>query len=129
MSDRSHVSMEQRVCLVCAKPFDTGALLLDMRLRPSMEPHTITGWDLCPEHRRLHEQGYVALVECDPQQSGNPAGGEKALPGYVYRTGRLAHLKREVFVELFNVALEPNLPCVFVDPAVIEMLQKMQSPS
>lgn len=33
------VSMEVRVCLVCSMPFDTGSILLDMRLQPSMEPH------------------------------------------------------------------------------------------
>lgn len=129
MSEKSHVSMEQRVCLVCAKPFETGALLLDLRLAPSMAPHTITGWDLCPEHRTLHEQGYIALVECDPKHSGQPSGGDRLSPAQAYRTGRLAHLKREAFVTLFQVAVEPNTPCVFVDPQVIPMLQKMQSSS
>lgn len=57
MDEKSHVSMEQHVCLVCGQLFDTGAILLDRRLRPSMEHHTVTGWDLCPEHRRLYEEG------------------------------------------------------------------------
>ena len=67
MNDKSHVSLEQHVCLVCGTRFDTGAILLDRRLRASMERHTATGWGLCPEHQKLSDEGFVALVECDPQ--------------------------------------------------------------
>lgn len=129
MSDRSHVSMEQRVCLVCGRLFDTGSILLDMRLRPSMEPRTITGWDLCPEHRKLHAQGFVALVECDPTKSGHPAAGATVSPSQVYRTGRLAHLKREVFADLFKGVTASNTPCVFVDPEVMDLLRRLQPAS
>ncbi len=55
MNDKSHVSLEQHVCLVCGKAFDTGAVLLDKRLRASMEHHTKTGWGLCPEHQKLSD--------------------------------------------------------------------------
>ncbi|WP_430522156.1 hypothetical protein [Pseudomonas aeruginosa] len=51
MNDKSHVSLEQHVCLVCGTAFDTGAILLDKRLRASMERHTATGWGLCPSIR------------------------------------------------------------------------------
>jgi hypothetical protein len=129
MSEKSHVSMEQHVCLVCGHSFDTGAVLLDRRLKPSMERHTITGWDLCPQHRELHEQGFVALVECDPERSGSPVAGDRIQPNEAYRTGKLAHLKREVFVKLFNSPAELDTPCVFVDPEVMAILEKMQPPS
>lgn len=75
MSDKSHVSLEQHVCLVCDTAFDTGAILLEKRLRQSMERYTATGWGLCPEHQKLSDDGFVALVECDPQRSGSQAGG------------------------------------------------------
>jgi hypothetical protein len=126
MDEKSHVSMEQHVCVVCGRPFDTGAILLDRRLRPSMNRHTVTGWDLCPEHRRLHEEGFVALVECDPKRSGNPGAGERIAPDRVYRTGRLAHVKRAVFADLFDVAAAPETPCFFVDPEVMALLEKIQ---
>src|SRR2546427_5891346 len=93
MNDKSHVSMEQHVCLVCGVAFDTGAILLDKRLRASMERHTTTGWGLCAEHQKLADDDFVALVECDPQRSGSPNGSVK--PEQAYRTGRLAHLKRD----------------------------------
>ena len=73
MDDQSYVSLEQRLCLVCGISFDTGNLLLDKRLRASMKRHTTTGWGLCAEHQKLADDGFVALVECDPQRSGAPA--------------------------------------------------------
>ena len=101
MHDKSHVSLEQHVCLVCGTAFDTGAVLLDKRLRASMERHTATGWGLCPEHRKLADDGFVALVECDPQRSGSQAGGR----------------------------MKPEQACVFVEPGVIEQLQSMTAPA
>lgn len=127
MNDKSHVSMEQHVCLVCGVAFDTGAILLDKRLRASMERHTATGWGLCAEHQKLADDGFVALVECDPQRSGSPNGSVK--PEQAYRTGRLAHLKRHVFAKVFNVPIEANQPAVFVEPGVIEQLEAMVSPA
>lgn len=44
MSEKSHASLEQHVCLVCGTAFDTGRILLDKRLRACMEHHTTTGW-------------------------------------------------------------------------------------
>ncbi|CAB3682996.1 ATPase [Pseudomonas aeruginosa] len=125
MNDKSHVSLEQHVCLVCGTRFDTGAILLDKRLRASMERHTATGWGLCPEHQKLSDDGFVALVECDPQRSGSPGGGNRVKPEQAYRTGRLAHLKREAFAQVFNVPIAADQPCVFVEPGVIEQLQTM----
>lgn len=60
MNDKSHVSIEQHVCLVCGQAFDTGAVLLDRRLRASMAHHTTTGWDLCPV---LHDLDLGFLAE------------------------------------------------------------------
>ena len=127
MNDKSHVSMEQHVCLVCGVAFDTGNLLLDKRLRASMERHTATGWGLCAEHQKLADDGFVALVECDPQRSGSP--GARLKPEQAYRTGLLAHIKRHVFTQVFNVPIEANQPCVFVEPGVIEQLQAMVPPA
>ena len=126
MNDKSHVSLEQHVCLVCGTAFDTGAILLDKRLRASMERHTATGWGLCPEHQKLADDGFVALVECDPQRSGSQAGG-RMKPEQAYRTGRLAHLRRTVFAQVFNVPIADEQACVFVEPGVIEQLQSMTS--
>ena len=129
MDDKSYVSLEQRLCLVCGAPFDTGNLLLDERLRASMKGHTTTGWGLCAEHQKLADDGFVALVECDPQRSGAPAANGNLKPEQAYRTGQLAHLKREVFARLFNVPIGDRQACVFVEPGVLDQLQAMVAPA
>ncbi len=65
MDDKSHVSLEQQLFLVCGTAFDTGSILLDCRLRASMKHRSTTCWGLCPEHERTFSEGFVALVECD----------------------------------------------------------------
>ncbi|MEO8058346.1 MAG: ATPase [Burkholderiales bacterium] len=128
MDNKSYVSLEQHLCVVCATPFDAGSILLDRRLRANMKRHTTTGWGLCPEHQRLHSEGFVALVECDPQRSGAPSGDGQMKPEQAYRTGLLAHLRREAFTQVFNVAITADQPVVFVEPGVIERLQSMVAP-
>ncbi|MDR6428108.1 hypothetical protein J2738_004263 [Variovorax paradoxus] len=125
MNDKSHVSLEQHVCLVCGLAFGTGNVLLDRRLRASMERHTTTGWGLCAEHQKLADDGFV--VECDPQRRA-PSGG-RLNPGEACRTGRVAHLRRRVFLEWFKAPVEADQPCVFVEPGVIEQLQAMAPPA
>lgn len=125
MHDKSHVSLEQHVCLVCGKAFDTGAILLDKRLRASMAHHTATGWGLCAEHQKLFDDGFVALVECDSRRSGSPPENGNLKPDQAYRTGRLAHLRRTVFAKVFNVPITDAQACVFVEPGVIDQLQSM----
>lgn len=125
MSEKSHVSMERHLCLVCGAEFDTGAILLDRCLRLSLHRHTTTGWGLCPEHQRLFDEGFVALVECDPERSGQPSSADRLKPEQAYRTGRIAHLKRDLFARVFNVPIDAKLPSVFVEPGVIEKLEAM----
>ena len=93
-----------------------------------MEHHTKTGWGLCPEHQKLADDGFVALVECDPQRSGSQADG-RMKPEQAYRTGRLAHLRRTVFAQVFNVPIADEQACVFVEPGVIDHLQSMTAPA
>lgn len=125
MSEKSHVSMEQHICLVCGLPFDTGSILLDRRLRASMTQRTTTGWGLCPEHQKLFDDGFVALIECDPQRSSIAATGASVKPEHAYRTGQIAYLKRHAFANVFNVPVADEQPCVFVEPGVIARLNAM----
>lgn len=128
MNEKSYVSLEQRVCLVCGVVFDTGNLLLDKRLRASMERHTTTGWGLCAEHQKLFDDGYIALVECDPERSGLSASEDRIKLGDAYRTGPVAHLKREAFAKVFARPLATEQPCVFIDAGVFERLKSLVAP-
>lgn len=121
-SDKSYVSMEQHICLVCGQAYDTGAILLDRRLRDSMERYTLTGNGLCPEHQKLHDDGYIALIEIDPTKT--TIHGNNIKPGEEYRTGKVCHLKREAAGQIFNVPITDK-PLMFVEPGVIEKLQAM----
>jgi hypothetical protein len=126
MNDKSHVSMERHVCLVCGIAFDTGSILLDKRLLAGMECHTTTGLGLCDEHQRMADEGFVALVECDPERSGAQSANGRMKLEHAYRTGRVMHLKREVFADVFNVPIEADRPIVFIEPGVIERLEAMR---
>ena len=50
-------------------------------------------------------------------------------PEQAYRTGRLAHLRRAVFAQVFNVPIANGQACVFVEPGVIDQLQSMVAPA
>jgi hypothetical protein len=128
MNDKSHVSLEQRVCQVCGVAFDTGSILLDKRLRASMQHRTTTGWGLCPDHQRMFAEGFIALIEFDPLRSGKPKDGVRLNSEEAFRTGRLAHIKRSAFNAVFSVEIDADQACVFVEPGIIERLQAMTNP-
>lgn len=60
IDNRSYVSRETNVCPVCGRPFETGSILLNKRLRNTLEPTTITGMSLCPDDKDLHQKGFIA---------------------------------------------------------------------
>lgn len=122
---KSHVSLERRRCIVCGEDYDTGSILLDRRLLPSMEMHTTTGMGLCAEHQSLHEKGYVALVAIDPTKSAPDQNGtmpfEKA-----HRTGPIVHMVREKCAEIFGIPLDSiKGPMIYVDEEVTNKLKEL----
>lgn len=119
--EKSFVTLEQQVCLVCGTPFDTGSLLMDTSMRERFERNTITGWGMCPEHQKLYDDGFLALVEAtSPKHTGDMLKQEDAI-----RTGVICHLRRTVADEVLNVKLPANIPMIFVEPGVVEKLQSM----
>lgn len=125
--NKSWVSMEQHQCIVCGATFDTNALLLDKRMRKTFDRHTVTGLGLCPEHQKLYDDGYTALVACDPDKS-TVGANQRVEPGHAYRTGEIAHIRRSVWADIFgkpaptNVKGQP-LALVYCDQALILHLQ------
>jgi len=118
---KSHVSMEAKVCPCCGNKFSTNSILLDKRLRPSMERETITGYDYCEPCKEKFAEGYLGLVE-----ALNPIHGERLEVHQANRTGRIAWLRRHVAKQMFNIPLTDKMTFVFVDGAVIEMLEGMR---
>lgn len=124
---KSHVSLEQRQCVVCGCTYNTGAVLLHKRLAKTLEEHTLTGQGLCPEHQKLFDEGYIALIEVDPELSRPMPNGNLTLET-ARRIGTIIHMRREVFKRTFTTPIRDDTPFVFVDPAVVTLL-KEQIPS
>lgn len=124
MSDKSHVTMEQRVCEICGKPYDR-SILLDTRLRKRFDNmHTVTGMGLCPEDKAKMDEGYLALVEVDESKSKFEANGTLK-PENAYRTGTMVHIRRTVAKKLFNVPVPDDLPAMFTNAEVIAKIVAM----
>lgn len=92
---KSYVSIEQAVCPVCGTVHDTGSILMDRRLKESMEHTTVTHWAMCPEHQKLKDEGYIALVGCNNQDQPTLETAD--------RTGHIAHIRSSVWEKVFNV--------------------------
>jgi hypothetical protein len=122
--DKSYVTMEQKKCLVCGVDYDTGSILMNKRLKKQFQAKTVTGMGLCDEHEKLHADGYIALVAADPKKSLGMSNQKSVRSEDAYRTGQMAHMRREVASKLFKIGDE-NLaaPMIFVEPEVLEDLK------
>ena len=119
---KNFVTMEQNVCQVCGKTHDTGNLLLDLRLRPLFEMNTVTGFGMCKECNKLHDDDYIALVGIDETKS--TVTGNIVKPEDAYRTGSVLHMARKAAKSVFNVPeASILLPMWFVQESVIEAIK------
>ena len=116
--DKSYVTMSQKVCMVCDKPYDDGSLLLDTRLKKTFESKTVTGIGLCPDHDK---EGYVALIEID--ESKSKFNGDTISPEDAYRTGGFAQIREEAFDGIFG--FKPHSKINYVGIGVLSKLQEM----
>lgn len=123
--EKSYVSIAQKVCIVTGNLYDSGEILMDKRMKNSMEHKTTVGMGVCPEVEKLFNKGYVALIEVDSAKSGS--GNDKKLsPKDAYRTGNFAYLKRDVFKELFTVPLEDSQNIVYIDEKTFQHLVELE---
>jgi hypothetical protein len=116
MRQPSFESIAHRLCLVCTAEYETLA---------ANREDAIVGWGLCPEHRELHGDGFIALIECDTSKSGHPVPGDWLKPDQVYRTGAVAFLERRAVCSIFNIRLDPALPAVYVERGTIARLASL----
>jgi len=119
--NKSYVTLEQNVCLVCGKLFDTGSLLFDRRLRDQFEHKTTTGWSLCPSDQEKKDQGYIALIGC---KNAGIANGATLKLQDADRTGTIIHIKTDAFRKVFNIPA-PERGILFVDEEVITYLTNL----
>jgi hypothetical protein len=123
MSEKSHVSMEQKMCPVCGKVEDSGSILLDRRLKQSMEQHTVTGYALCKLHQKLKDEGYMFLVVCDETKSNINSNNIKMEDAY--RTGEIIQIKRDVFSKMFTVPIDDVRDFVFCSTELRDKLKEV----
>jgi hypothetical protein len=84
---KSFVTLETRQCPVCGKEHETGALLLDCRLRETFEHFTSTGLAICTECK---QDGYLAVIEAERIEGG------------VKTSGRVAWVREQAWSSLFQ---------------------------
>lgn len=122
-TDKSYVTMEQHICEVCGNPYDTGALLLDKSLRQRFDRYTVTAWGgMCPEHQKLKDDGFIALIEVD--ESKSRVHGDTVKQQNACRTGTIVHIREAVWDQIFNLPA-PEGKIAFIPMEVTTMLQKI----
>lgn len=124
--EKSYVSLEAKVCPVCGKTHSHNAgILIDRKMRNSLEHETITGYGLCEEHDRLFKKGYVALVEVD--ESRSEITGEGIRPENAYRTGRIIHVRKKLVLDMIPSLRGTKLgPMAYIKPEVFNYLEKLK---
>lgn len=120
---KSHVGIEQHHCPICGENKDTGAILLDRRMRESLEHHTVTGMSVCKECNEQSEKGFIALIGADPEKS-KPLPNGNLNPEDAYRTAEYLWLHRSVAAQIFNVELGDH-PFVYIEPEAIEKVKEI----
>ena len=68
--EKSYVSIAQKVCIVTGNLYDTKEILIDKRMKNSMEHKTTVGMGICPEVEEFFFFFFVALIEIDFAESG-----------------------------------------------------------
>ena len=116
---KSHVAMEHYQCPICLTRFETGNVLLNTRLRPTLDEKQVTGHSPCLDCKIKLEDGYIALVE-----TAGPATS-RTVGLMVPRSGNLAWVRRTAFSQIFDQPAPETLPMVFVELGVIAKLQAM----
>jgi len=116
--------MGRHICEICGEKFESGEILIHKHLSDIPKEKTITGWGICPKDQELLDKGYLHLVEADPKKSSFLDNGNMSKEG-AYRTGRIAHMKREVASDIFNMDIDPRLPMVFIDIDAFEQILSM----
>lgn len=121
--DKSYVTLEQHLCEICGTKFDSGAILMDMRLRDKFKHKTLTGYGVCPDCQEKKDEGYIALVGCDESKSPRLANGNLKQED-AHRTGELIHIRESVWDDIFDCPPPKGKVC-FCETKVIDHLRQL----
>jgi hypothetical protein len=115
--------LENLICQVCRVSFFTQKR--SFKRHPEQDPgQTVDlAWGLCSQHRQLFSLSFIALIEFDPKRSSRTGCHAGWCSELMYRTGHFAHIKRQIFNEIFSVIIEDDQACVFVEMSMINGLK------
>ncbi|WP_198086660.1 hypothetical protein [Variovorax sp. E3] len=83
---------------------------------------------MCPEHGKCFEEGFVALIEGDPERSGASAIHGQLSPAQALHTGLVPIQGAKHPRGCSTSRSRADQPGVFVEPGVIEQRQAMVGP-
>ena len=93
LTDKSWVSLERHVCIICGNEYDTGNLVMkkgrtrkEISLAKTMDKYTVTGIGVCEECKPQGDQCLFVAVD----DKGNPTN-------YVYASLKDGSSKQEIF--------------------------------
>lgn len=112
MSEKSFVAMGVEVCPACGNTHSETVLLNKRGIKSFESKQYCTGKSFCPDCSKKIEDGYTILIEVDASKSRFNGDGTRATE--MYRTGRLAAVKRESWARVFNVP-DTGSPVVAID--------------
>jgi hypothetical protein len=113
-------AMEIKICPICGvEHSNNSGVLISKNLKPIKKENTITGYELCEEHKKLFTSGYLCLIGVD----NNNSVDTRLKFENANRTGEIIHIKKSVAKSIFNIEINSKVPFVFVQQEVIEMLK------
>lgn len=112
------------ICIICGKTED-GSLKRKLKLRRKFEMKDPANWGLCVEHEKLHQEGFIALVEAVQPSHTLAEDGTVQDGGDPHRTGKVIHVRYELAEQLFKTAIDRSLPMVFCLPNVAAQMTEM----
>lgn len=121
MTDKSYVTLEQKLCIVCNKEKDTNNLLFDTHLQNRFERQTTTGTNICDDCKP--KDGYLLLIEIDPQRSELYQHTTHLKPQDAWKTGVTIQIRRTVFEQIFDVENPGDI--AYIEPEVTNKLRQM----
>jgi len=106
---KSYVGMGFQQCPVCGVEHDE-VVLLNKRLRNTLKQRQCVGHDMCPEHQKLKDDGFIAIVIV----TGSPPN--------MLRTGDIAHARASAWPNMFSAPVPKHGIC-YAPPEVLELLK------
>lgn len=117
MGEKSYVGMGFTVCPYCGKENEANCLLMDRRMRPTLEQRNFIGMELCDEHKKLAEENQLVCLFAVDEVDGTSA---------LHGPGALMSLN--TFTEIFKEPIENGAPvpeigqCVQINRKTMDVL-------